>query len=74
MYKPRHNEDQSLGFKLFKIGGLLGIVGTGSWLLFLWLGEVTLALGASIIAAIGGNILMVGILGDRRGEYDTSAQ
>jgi hypothetical protein len=74
MYKPRCNEYQNLGFKLFKIGGLLGIVGSGSWLLFLWLDEVTLALGASIIAAIGGRILLVGVLGDRRGEYDKSAQ
>jgi hypothetical protein len=57
----------TMAFKAFKLGFLLMIVGLACWALFLASNKMTLALGASAIAAIGANILMLAVLGDRRG-------
>jgi hypothetical protein len=57
-----------VGFEVFKVGLLVMIVGWASWLIFLTSNEMAFALGASVMAAIGANILMLGVLGGRGGE------
>lgn len=53
------------GFKAFKAGLFLIIAGLACWFPLLASNKVEMALGASIFAAIGANILMLGVLGER---------
>ncbi|MGA2124779.1 MAG: hypothetical protein ABSG76_01375 [Xanthobacteraceae bacterium] len=64
----RVEEGANPAYGLFKLGFLLMIVGLPLWLAFLGVEYMRFALAASIVVAIGANILMLGVLGGRRGE------
>lgn len=66
MRTPQLNEQPNLGYTMFKVGGLIAILGIGSWVALLGLNHPPLALTVSIIAAVGANAAMLGVLGDRR--------
>jgi len=58
---------EHMAFNAFKFGLVLTIVGLTFWALFLVSNKMTLAFWASAIAAVGANIVMLGVLGGRRG-------
>lgn len=66
--KRKDKADADLGFGVFRLGLVIMIAGLVSWLALLASNQVAFALGASVIGAIGANMLMLGILGGRRGE------
>jgi len=71
-----HSPSEDVGFAVFKAAILITTVGLICRLLLLALNQMPLALVASAVAAIGGNLFMLSVLGNRNGkkaEHDRQA-
>jgi hypothetical protein len=69
MHRHLHvNPNEDGGFATFKLALLIVSFGLIAWLLLLSFNQMLLALVAAALAALGGNLLMLCVLGNRDGE------